>query len=106
MRYAQIDGAGVVFAILDTASEIDRQDMIEIGHGENPLGMRRNGSVWETVEETEAERAARDLAEVDAATGMSRTMRETLVAIAGDKAPAYLLSQEAKAVAARERLKK
>lgn len=106
MRYAQIGADGVAYAILDTDGEVAGERMIAIGDGEFPLGLKHSGGAWESVPETDAMKAARELAEVDASTGMSRTMREVMVAIAGEKAPAYLLAQEAKAAAARERLKK
>jgi hypothetical protein len=49
--------------------------------------------------------AARVLAEIDERAGMPRLMRETLIAIAGDKAPQRLKDLEAQAAAERLRLK-
>lgn len=54
----------------------------------------------------ESDQAMAELAALDAKTGMSRMMRETLIAIAGNAAPKSLKDVEASASALRVKVKK
>ena len=106
-RYAEINAAGVCFAQLDTTGEIDAPHMIKIGDDENRRGQKWTGVAWIDVVVSEREAAALELNAIDAATGMSRTMREAFIAL-GVKVGAdvaYLQQQETKAAAARLKLK-
>lgn len=108
-RYAEINAEGVCVAELETATTITAANMIEVS---GPLGAflrkRWTGTAWQTVAPTEAELAAAELVQVDQATGMSRTMREAFLAIAGKVGAdvTYLAAQEAKAAAARAKIPK
>lgn len=106
-HYAEINAAGVCFAQLETSGEIDAPHMIAIAPGENRRGQKWTGTAWEAVAPTAAELAALELAQIDSATGMSRTLREALIAIAGKTGAdvTYLAAQETKAAAARAKLK-
>jgi len=53
---------------------------------------------------TEAEAAIAALAEIDRRSGMSRLLRETLLALAGTNAPAMLKTYETQAAAQRAKL--
>ena len=109
-HYAQINAAGLVVAVSQLAGEVDSSDLIELqDYDTGKLGQvfdRVAGTFGPRVK-TEKELAAEELQAIDAATGMSRTMREVLIAI-GTKTGAdvaYLATQEGKAVAARNKLK-
>jgi hypothetical protein len=106
-HYAQINAMAVCVGLLETPGTIDAPHMIAIDPGAVNLGQRWTGTAWENVAPTAAELAAQELANIDATTGMSRTMREAFIAIA-DKVAAdvtYLKAQEAKAAIARGKLK-
>ena len=50
MYYAQIDEAGICYAVTQTTGPIEQADMIEIGgYDESLLGKRRAGEAWEDV---------------------------------------------------------
>lgn len=107
--YAQINPAGVCVGVSELSGKVEAPHLIEIeAFDESLLGKRRNGDKWETVAPTEAELAALELAQIDAATGMSRTMREVLLALAAKVGAdvAHLQAQETKAAAARAKLGK
>lgn len=92
-RFAQIDGAGLCVALLDTSGEVAGADMVPIANGEERIGQKWTGAAW--VAEAEDRAALRELGKIDAETGMSRTMRETLIAI-GKKVAADVAFLEAK----------
>jgi hypothetical protein len=107
--YAQINGAGVCVGLLETSGSINAPHMIAVeGYDLTLIGKRWTGTAWEAVTQTEAEAAARELTQIDQATGMSRTLREALIAIAGKTGAdvAYLAAQEAKAATARAKIPK
>lgn len=64
------------------------------------LGKKWNGSAW-VDGRTRKEKAFDDLARIDAESGMTRTMRETLIAVGAEKAPAVLKNYEAAAAVLR-----
>lgn len=103
--FAQINAAGVCVGQLDTSADIDAPHMIPIAAGEQRLGWKWDGKAWTQPAPNAAEQADAELRQVDAATGMSRTTREALIAIAKKIGAdvTYLEQQEAKAVAARAR---
>lgn len=106
-HFAEIDGQGVCFALLSTTGEVVSPTMIEVAEGENRLRQKWNGTDWEAVVPSEAETAAAALALIDAQTGMSRSMREALIAIGGKVAAnvTYLQTKEAEAATLRTKLK-
>lgn len=110
--YAQIDAAGLCVGVSELAGAVKAPHLIAIdAAGPQFLGKKWDGAAWVDAPAevpTDAQKAASDLAAVDAATGMSRTMRETLIAIAGKVGAdvAFLAAQEAKAAAARGKLGK
>lgn len=107
--YARINGAGVCVGVKQVGGKIDQPDHIELpDYDESVIGKRWTGQAFESQAVTVAEAAALELAQVDQATGMSRTLRETLLTLAakvGADLP-YLAAQEAKAAAARAKLPK
>lgn len=110
--YAQIDAAGLCVGVSELAGQVQAPHMVEIDRAEPfYLGKLWTGKAWTDAPAevpTEAQKAAADLAAVDAATGMPRTMREALLSIAvkvGADVP-FLAEQEAKAAAARGKLGK
>lgn len=110
--YAQIDAAGLCVGVSELAGPVQAPHMIEVERAEAfYLGKKWAGGAWTDAPAevlTEAQKAAADLAAVDAATGMPRTMREALLSIAvkvGADVP-FLAAQEAKAAAARGKLGK
>ena len=105
-RYAQISAAGDVFAVSQLSGPIEAPDMIAIGPDDDVLGKRWDGGAWVVRVPTEAEAAAAALAEIDRRSGMSRLLRETLRAIAGQAAPATLVQYETDAAAHRAKLNK
>lgn len=107
--YAQINAGGVCVGLLDTPGTINAPHMIAVADYDQALiGKRWTGAAWVAVVPTEAELAALELAQIDQATGMKRTLREALIAIAGKTGAdiTYLAAQEAKAAAARAKLAK
>ena len=104
MRYAQIDKAGRVVALLDCATQVVAPHMILVEDGQEVIGMRWTGSGFELVVPTEKEAALAKLAAIDAASGMPRLMRETLRGLAGANAPALLVAYEAEAALERAKL--
>lgn len=110
-RYAQIDAAGLCMAVSDLSGEVDAPHMIPVtGEPLAYLGKKWAANAWADVPAelpTEKQMAAAELQAIDAATGMSRTMREAFIAL-GVKVGAdvaYLQQQETKAAAARLKLK-
>jgi hypothetical protein len=97
MRYKRIGAAGAVENIIECDAGFASD------HGYLPAD---DADTIGQVAPSEIELAERELRAIDAATGMSRSLRELLIAIAGDKAPAYMLAQEARAAAARDRIKR
>jgi hypothetical protein len=104
-KYAQIDGSNRVFSVVESGQEIIGADIVPVPEGVFPLGMVWDGAAFVPYQKTEKETALDELAEIDRKTGMTRMMRETLIAIAGEKVPAALTAEEAKAVTARNKLK-
>lgn len=106
-RYAEIDALGVCFALLDSTGTTEAEHMVPIAPGEDPRGQRWTGQGWEAKAPTEKDKAASDLQTIDRETGMTRTLRETLIAIAGKVGAdvTFLATKEAAAVAARAKLK-
>lgn len=107
-HYAQIDAGGMCSGLLSTSGEVDAPHMIAIaGPGAARIGQRWTGAAWVDVVD-ESAKAEADLRQIDADTGMSRTMREAIIAIA-DKVgadAAFLKGKEAAAAAARLKVKK
>lgn len=106
MRYAQIDSSGFVVGWLDCPASVVAPNMILVEDGPDVIGMRWTGSGFEPVVPTEKEAALARLAELDAQSGMSRLMRETLRALAGSSAPAQLVAIETEAASERAKLAK
>lgn len=107
-RYAQINPAGLCVGVSELAGEVLAADLIEIEAFDVALiGKRWDGAAWLAVVPTEKELAAAELQAIDAATGMTRTLREVLIAIGGKVGAdvAYLAGKEVAAVAARAKLK-
>lgn len=94
-RYKQVEGGKIVNIVECSDEHAQRVGMIKAEaadriHEEAP-----------SVKEI----AARALVDIDAKAGMPRLMRETLLAIAGDKAPKQLVDIEAQAALERAKLK-
>lgn len=104
MRYAQIDGAGLVVGWLDTDGTVNEPNMIECQGGPELIGHRWDGAAFVAPVVTDADLARAELVQIDRDSGMPRLLRETLLAIAGASAPAKLVEHETKAAAARARL--
>lgn len=108
--YAQLDAAGNVVGVSQLAGEVVAPDLVELpDFDQSKLGQvfnRQAGTFGPRVK-TEKELAAEELQAIDAATGMTRTLRETLIAIAGKTGAdvSYLAAKEAAAVVARNKLK-
>jgi hypothetical protein len=64
------------------------------------LGQKWNGSKW-VDGRNKKEKALDELALIDQKSGMSRTMRETLIAVGAEKAPAVVKDFEAAAAVLR-----
>lgn len=105
-RYAQIDQGGKVVGYLETTGEVIADNMIETDQGQDIVGMRWDGQEFSPVEKSEAEIAIERLAEIDRESGMPRLLRETLIAIARQAAPARIVALEAEAAINRGKLKK
>lgn len=109
-KYAQFDETGRVFAVVETTGELDTAagNVVAVVAGVEPMGMRYNATTqaFEAIQKTEAETAIEALSAIDVETGMTRLMRETLIAIAGAAAPAKLADAEARAALARGKLAK
>lgn len=105
-RYAQIDVGGNVFAVSQLAGQVEAPDLIAIGPDDDVWNKRWDGAAWVDRVPTEAEAAEAALVEIDRKSGMSRLMRETLIAIAGASAPAMLVQHEQNAAAQRAKLAK
>lgn len=107
-HYAEINGGGVCFAQLTTEAAIDSPSMIPNPGCVRRIGQRWTGQAWEVVAPKVEELAAAELAKIDADTGMPRTLREVVIAMA-DKLgadAAFLKAKEAAAAVARAKLKK
>lgn len=109
--YAQLDAAGLCVGVSELAGEVNAPHMIEIENAESIyLGRKWTGAAWTdapAVVPTEKELAAAALLTIDRETGMTRTLREALIAIAGKVGAdvTFLATKEAAAVAARAKLK-
>lgn len=106
-KYAQLDQSGRVVAVTKSAGDIDHPNIVPAPISGDVLGMVWTGAEFVARSKTEKEAAAADLVDVDTKTGMPRTMREALIAIA-DKVGAdvaYLKAEEARAAAARLKIK-
>lgn len=105
--YAQISAAGLCVGMLETGSAIDAPHMIPVAPGDDRIGQRWDGQAWNAPVPTNAEQADAELRQIDEQTGMARTLRETLIAVAKKVGAdvAFLEAQEAKAAAARLRRK-
>jgi len=108
--YAQLDAAGLVVGVSQLSGEVVSPDLVELPtFDESKLGQvfnRQAGTFGPRVK-TEKELAAEELQAIDAATGMGRTMREVLIALAAKSGAdvSYLAAKEAAAVVARNKLK-
>ena len=102
--YAQIDAGGKVIAALETEGTIAAAHMIETAQAFEVIGKRWDGAAFVDVAPDAKTLAAAKLAEIDARSGMSRLMRETLIALAGANAPATLKTYETQAAAERAKL--
>lgn len=106
--YAQINAAGLVVAVSELAGQVDAPHMIELqAFDAGLIGQRWDGAAFVAPAVDAKAQAAIELQAIDAATGMSRTLREVLIAV-GAKVGAdvtYLQQQETKAAAARLKLK-
>jgi hypothetical protein len=107
-KYAQTDETGRVFAVVETTGVMDTSagNMIEVEPESDPLGMRYNSGTlaFEAIQKTEAETAIETLRAIDSETGMSRLMRESMIALLGAAAPQKLKDKENEAAAARAKL--
>ena len=107
-KYAQINAAGLCVGVSELAGEVLANNMVEIeAFDVSMIGKQWDGAAWQAVAPTAKELAAAELQAIDAATGMTRTLREVLIAI-GTKTGAdvaFLAGKEAAAAAARGRLK-
>ncbi|MDZ7593218.1 MAG: hypothetical protein U0932_01075 [Thiobacillus sp.] len=107
-KFAQFDASGRVFAVVETTGELIGADVVEVAAGVDPMGKRYNAATqaFDAIQKTEAETALEELRAIDAETGMTRLMRETLIAIAGAAVPAKLAEAEARAAVGRGKLAK
>lgn len=108
--FAQINASGVCVAVLQSAGEVDNPQLIALdgeGFDLGKLGQRWTGKAWEQVAPTAKEIAALELMKIDQQTGMNRTMRETLIALADKTGTdvAFLKAKEAAAVTWRGKLR-
>lgn len=109
--YAQINAAGLCVGVSELAGEVDAPHMIAIDKAEPIyLGRKWTGAAWTDAPPdvpTEKQLAASELQAIDRDTGMTRTLREALIAIAGKVGAdvAFLATKEAAAAAARAKLK-
>lgn len=102
-QYAQIDGTGLVIAALETSGSVDSPNMIPAPDAFSLVGKRWTGAAF--IDNADAKPSAvAKLAEIDAKSGMSRLMRETLMTLAGAAAPATLKNYETQAAAERAKL--
>ncbi len=99
MKFKRVDAGGKIENIIEAD---------EVFAAENGYVPADDGDeiARDQPDKSQEGKALADLDDVDRKTGMGRLMRETLIAIAGGKAPARLLELEAKAVAARDKLAK
>lgn len=96
-RYAQIRG-GVVVGILDTDGVVVAPGMVEVADKADVMGKTLvNGAFVDDALELQKATIRAQLAAIDAATGMGPLLRQTLIAIAGGKAPAELSKAESDA---------
>ena len=103
-NYLQIEPDGRVIASLQTVADLSGvPGMIE--GNESEVGKRYKNGVFVAIEKTKKEKAADRLRKIDEETGMTRMMRETLLAIAGVNAPIALVEKEAEAELERVNLK-
>jgi len=106
--YAQIDPSGLVLGVSQLSGQVDAPHMIELqAFDASVIGKKWDGLAFIDVPPDAKVLAAAELLAIDAATGMSRTMREAFIAL-GVKVGAdvaYLQQQETKAAAARLKLK-
>lgn len=105
-KYAQLTG-NIVTAIVETDGEMVLTATVLDADGHDPkLGQAWDGMQFADVLETQSEAAKKNLLSIDRETGMQRTMREALIAIA-DKVGAnvaYLKTKEAEAATHRTKL--
>ena len=103
--WLQIEPDGRVVASLETEGDMTGvPGMIE--GPESAVGKRHVDGDFVDIPKTEKELAAEKLAEIDAKTGMSRLLRETLISMAGAAAPKTLTDAEAEAAINRGKLTK
>ena len=106
-KYAQLNGSGIVSAIVETSGEIPTSATIIDADGHDPKpGQAWDGVQFSDVAPTQSETAKADLLKIDRDTGMARTMRETLIAI-GEKVGAnvaYIKTKETEAATHRAKL--
>lgn len=109
--YAQLDAAGNVVGVSQLAGEVVSPDLVELqSYDLSKLGQvfDRQARTFGPRVKTEKELAAEALQAIDRDTGMTRTLRETLIAVATKVGAdvAYLSAKEAAAAAERAKLAK
>jgi len=96
------DGAGRV--IVHIQADIESIDGYELtDQGPDVLWKKWNGNAW-VDGKNRKEKAFAELAKIDADSGMSRSMRETLIAIGAEKVPQSVKDFEAAAAVERAAL--
>ena len=105
-HYAQINAGGICVALLASSGTTNAANMVAIAEGAAKLGQRWTGAAWEDVAPNAKDLARAKLAQVDAETGMSRLLRETLIALADKNGTVvtFLKAKEAEAAAERAKL--
>lgn len=103
-RYAQLNAAGIVAAVVDTAGDIDHPRCLLVTDGDDVLGMQWDGAAFVAAPVDRRAQIAAALAEIDRKAGMPRLLRETLIAIGGTAVPAILKTHETSAAALRAEL--
>ncbi len=102
--YAQIDTQGVVIGYTQTEGEINASHMIEVDDGDVVIGKQWDGEKFNVPAPDQRRVITDKLAEIDRKAGMSRLLRETLIAIGEDKVPAIIKTHENNAAALRAEL--
>lgn len=100
-RYVTLKNGIAVADVYTDAKMKESSDLVRFDAVDDVMGMRWNGAEFEPVPESKRDAAMRKLERLDKESGMSRLMRETLLAIAGSSAPARLSEVEQDAQQAR-----
>lgn len=103
-KYAQIDAAGVCFSVVESRVDLSGDDIVDVGFNKKVIGKKWDGSAWKNVDKSAKEKAKEALEKIDKDTGMSRLLRETLIAIGGQSVPKALKDKEDEAAIERGKL--